>query len=147
MRFPTVQLLFVFASIFFNPIAAATNALGLGFSDAAEHALQLEFGEETWNRIVLKSCSVWSCLSIIPAIPCMVACGPNPLCILTCASGVDVCGCLGCLPDVITNILKKAGICSTDAALLKAKKELGVAMTETETKRLEAEMKAPTTNT
>ncbi|KAG8991788.1 hypothetical protein FRB94_012239, partial [Tulasnella sp. JGI-2019a] len=39
-----------------------------------------------------------------------------------------ICSCLGCLPDVIVNILEKAGLCPTSAAILEVKKSIGMAV-------------------
>lgn len=42
MRFSIISSLLVAASLVFSPVLAANNALGLGFSDAAEDAIHKE---------------------------------------------------------------------------------------------------------
>ncbi|KAG8977466.1 hypothetical protein FRB94_000731 [Tulasnella sp. JGI-2019a] len=128
MQFCIFQILFLFASVLFSSVAATNNKLGMGLTDTMENALQTEFSNEYWKKLHLASCSPWSCLSIIPCIPCMIACGPNPICIYQCTKGASICSCLGCLPDVIVNILEKAGLCPASTAILEAKKSIGMAV-------------------
>ncbi|KAG9020807.1 hypothetical protein FRB95_003489 [Tulasnella sp. JGI-2019a] len=109
MRFCNFPLLLL-ASALFSFVAGKNNALEIGLSDELEDATEAQLGEDNWNRLLesRKSCPY---LSITTAIPCMLACVPNPLCITKCFNEIPICPCLKFLPDTVTTVLKGYRIC------------------------------------
>ncbi|KAF4580504.1 hypothetical protein AB1N83_010619 [Pleurotus pulmonarius] len=114
-----------------NAVAPGNNALGMDVSDSFETAIQKEYGPIVFDSLAGGSCNTWKCLGTVgKSSLCLLGCVAtgNPLCVVSCIATSELCPCINCFPDIITDFLHKYGICDNELhAQLFSKVYLGLA--------------------
>ncbi|KAF7441397.1 hypothetical protein PC9H_001747 [Pleurotus ostreatus] len=107
------------------------NALNMDVSDDFEHAIHKEYGPVVFDGLAKSGCSGWKCLKTVgKTSACLMKCviTGNPLCVVGCIPTSELCPCINCFPDVITNFLHKYDICTSElSAQLFSRVFLGLA--------------------
>ncbi|KAF9495883.1 hypothetical protein BDN71DRAFT_1506229 [Pleurotus eryngii] len=142
MRFVSVLLA---ACAVFSTTAAVNpgnNALNMGVSDNFELAIQKEYGPVVFDGLAKGGCDGWGCFgTVASAAVCLGKCVVigSVTCVLDCIPTSELCPCINCFPDVITDFLHKLGICDAELrAELFSRVYLGLASDEEKRKAQEA---------